>query len=246
MHLNVRLHDRDLARHQRQCTHLEPRACSMTATDGNCCACADQRPRTQSGFYATYIDGRGWVEQATRWAGYCPNCQLAFNNFATVLRRFSMEKRIRQRTRRWLQSSEQANRVHIAQTHNHNHDSNHKTIPTSSTNRGRANLITSEKACDHWQARDCSMTNNPKYCCSCLDKRPNAPSYAQYVDGIGWVMGAVRWAYYCLGCRNHHELTDRQPHEPRRQTRPRGLQRMKGALRLHGSRLRPETLQIMT
>ncbi|KAK9777922.1 putative Zinc-binding domain-containing protein [Seiridium cardinale] len=191
-----------------RCPHIIRRGCSMTSTAGNCCACADQRPRSDTGLYATYIDGRGWVEGATRWAGYCPNCQKAYHHFSVIMRRSAWGNRTQAHMQRRIQAEEQAARP--------------------------------EESCEHWKARECSMTSNPKRCCSCWDKRPDAPSYSTstpddspgtleenwltwdvlvYVDGRGWVMGAKRWAYYCPGCRNHHELSEHPFHAQRKQDR---------------------------
>lgn len=151
-----------------QCSHFTRRGCSMTATAGKCCACADRRPHSESGLYSTYIDGKGWVEGSTRSAGYCPNCKRAHDGIAARKHRRTEKKRLRKQGCRRPRSEKH---------------------------------VDFEKACDHWEQRGCVMTSNPKRCCSCADKRPNAPSYPMYVDGTGWVMGAERWAHYCPSCQ---------------------------------------------
>jgi len=40
----------------------------------NCCTCSDKRPLLDEGTYPMYKDGIGWVNEANRNAGYCPNC----------------------------------------------------------------------------------------------------------------------------------------------------------------------------
>lgn len=152
-----------------ECPHFSHRGCSLTATAGSCCACADLRPQHTSGVYPTYVDGKGWVEEATRWAGYCPNCQQAHIRVSGASRRARREKG--------------------AQKHNQRRD------------RTRGHIGHPQKPCIHWKTVCCSLTSKPKRCCACSDKRQNAPSYSMYVDGLGWIMGATRWANYCPSCR---------------------------------------------
>ncbi|KAH6644941.1 hypothetical protein BKA67DRAFT_664795 [Truncatella angustata] len=75
MHPPMQASSRSLALHQPQhCSHLAERRCAINVS-GQCCECSDKRSRTESGLYSTYVDGRGWVEKATRWAYYCPGCK---------------------------------------------------------------------------------------------------------------------------------------------------------------------------
>ena len=39
-----------------------------------CCSCEDLRPFSPDGFYERYVDGKGWITNATRDDGYCPVC----------------------------------------------------------------------------------------------------------------------------------------------------------------------------
>lgn len=156
----------------RPCSHFHHRGCSLTTTDGHCCACADRRPRSISGRYASYIDGIGWVEQGLRWAGYCPNCQDAFKQFDTLGRGALRQQGARKPTKCPIQTS--------------------KKVATSKPPRH----------CEHWKGRNCSMTSTRECCCSCADRRPTATSYSMYVDGSGWIKGGTRWAFYCPGCRS--------------------------------------------
>ncbi|KAH8651234.1 hypothetical protein BX600DRAFT_473266 [Xylariales sp. PMI_506] len=57
------------------CPHLFAHGCVMTGTNGTCCSCTDQRPIAESGLYSVYIDGSGFIENAPRWAYYCPGCR---------------------------------------------------------------------------------------------------------------------------------------------------------------------------
>ena len=52
------------------------------------------------------------------------------------------------------------------------------------------------KKCGH----SCSKSLVLRNCCSCMDTRPFAKSYVQYVDGIGLKMNAKRYDYYCPIC----------------------------------------------
>ncbi|KAK9264389.1 hypothetical protein V1519DRAFT_437605 [Lipomyces tetrasporus] len=55
------------------CEHAESR-CALTSTD-QCCACLDKRPPSTTGRYDIYIDGRGTVNEGTRWGMYCGPCK---------------------------------------------------------------------------------------------------------------------------------------------------------------------------
>lgn len=57
------------------CVHWSESGCRMTVRSRKCCACLDERPQTESGLYRKYVDGQGWVEDATRWQYYCPSCR---------------------------------------------------------------------------------------------------------------------------------------------------------------------------
>ncbi|KAK6082198.1 hypothetical protein SCUP515_02490 [Seiridium cupressi] len=160
-----------------RCPHMIQRRCSMTSTAGNCCACADQRPQSDTGLYATYIDGRGWVEGATRWAGYCPNCQQAYRRFSVTMRRSALRKPSQAHMQRRIQAEEQAA----------------PSEESSSTPEDSPGTLE-----ENWLTWDVLV----------------------YVDGKGWSMGATRWAYYCPGCRNHHELSEHRSHAQRKQDRP--------------------------
>ncbi|KAI1649896.1 uncharacterized protein F4817DRAFT_329062 [Daldinia loculata] len=61
------------------CSHWSESGCNMTANSRQCCSCADDRPKTESGLYPMYVDHEGWVEKATRWKYYCPSCQEYFD-----------------------------------------------------------------------------------------------------------------------------------------------------------------------
>ena len=50
------------------------RGCMLRST-GTCCYCSDSRPMRPQGTYPIYIDGRGWVQEGNRNAGYCPLCR---------------------------------------------------------------------------------------------------------------------------------------------------------------------------
>ncbi|KAF7536788.1 hypothetical protein G7054_g4220 [Neopestalotiopsis clavispora] len=162
------------------CVHFRQRGCLMSATDGNCCACADLRTHNESGLYSKYVDGLGWTQVAERWEGYCPNCQRACSQLDNT----RPDDHVRKHQKR-MQQIEYKRQSKRAKQHN---------------------IKGTGGACDHWISRDCALTGNPKRCCACSDKRPEAPSYSMYVDGIGWIMGAKRWAQYCPRCRNHHEV----------------------------------------
>ena len=57
----------------KSCGHL----CTYSSVKTGCCSCMDQRPIRVSGhLYPRYKDGKGWVDDATRGAGYCPHCHL--------------------------------------------------------------------------------------------------------------------------------------------------------------------------
>lgn len=64
---------------QPPCSHWSESMCRITVKSRKCCSCMDERPETNSGLYPMYVDGQGWVEKATRWQYYCPNCQGALN-----------------------------------------------------------------------------------------------------------------------------------------------------------------------
>jgi hypothetical protein len=59
--------------------------CTISSVKSGCCSCCDTRPIDRNGKYPTYRDGLGWVNEATRYAGYCPHCQKscsALSNYA--------------------------------------------------------------------------------------------------------------------------------------------------------------------
>ncbi|KAI4863390.1 hypothetical protein F4820DRAFT_376068 [Hypoxylon rubiginosum] len=64
---------------QPPCSHWSESGCRITVKSRKCCSCMDQRPEPKSGQYPMYVDGQGWVERATRWQYYCPNCQEYFD-----------------------------------------------------------------------------------------------------------------------------------------------------------------------
>ncbi|KAI4282059.1 MAG: hypothetical protein L6R38_003208 [Xanthoria sp. 2 TBL-2021] len=39
-------------------------------------------------------------------------------------------------------------------------------------------------------------------CCACGDKRPQAPSFNRYIDGVGFVLGGKRQERYCPNCQH--------------------------------------------
>ncbi|KAK9495283.1 hypothetical protein V1508DRAFT_410381 [Lipomyces doorenjongii] len=55
------------------CEHAELR-CALTSTE-QCCACLDKRPLSATERYDIYIDGRGTVNEGTRWGMYCGPCK---------------------------------------------------------------------------------------------------------------------------------------------------------------------------
>ncbi|KAK9238334.1 hypothetical protein V1525DRAFT_401272 [Lipomyces kononenkoae] len=55
------------------CGHAESR-CALTTTE-QCCACLDKRPLSATERYDIYIDGRGTVNEGTRWGMYCSPCK---------------------------------------------------------------------------------------------------------------------------------------------------------------------------
>ncbi|KAI1846385.1 hypothetical protein JX266_007590 [Neoarthrinium moseri] len=207
------IHQRDAERkHQSksQCEHWLERCCSMSTYTGTCCACADRRSGTRSELYPAYVDGEGWVTEATRWAYYCPGCkdfESSLNYTASV--------------------STEAEPKLVVQA---------KPVDQSSTNQRfsgqcrhyatwKCSLTsTNGKCCACSDARQESKTGLydayvdgagwveeaarwASYCPGCVrnyggDSQSNAPSYTMYVDGSGWVMGALRWTYYCPGCKN--------------------------------------------
>ncbi|KAF2187265.1 hypothetical protein K469DRAFT_704947 [Zopfia rhizophila CBS 207.26] len=59
------------------CPHKLATSCRLTSTP-NCCACADERPHSQT--YSVYIDGVGFVQRGTRWQSYCWFCKEFWNN----------------------------------------------------------------------------------------------------------------------------------------------------------------------
>ncbi|KAH8649031.1 hypothetical protein BX600DRAFT_109192 [Xylariales sp. PMI_506] len=154
--------------HDRPCDHWMARQCSV-ATFQRCCACADERPTTDSGLYPMYADGRGWIEGATRWAYYCPGCK---QHHAAEYQQQIMENLRLLVKQKILKRQREA-----------------------------------KLKCQHWLERDCSMTMSSGNCCSCADSRPvlEYELYPAYVDGVGWVANATRWAYYCPGCKAKEE-----------------------------------------
>ncbi|CAF3390634.1 unnamed protein product [Rotaria socialis] len=56
---------------QKKCGHK----CNLWATK-NCCHCSDLRSYHFNGFYEKYVDGIGFVNEATRNEYYCPTCKL--------------------------------------------------------------------------------------------------------------------------------------------------------------------------
>ncbi|CBX97460.1 hypothetical protein IAQ61_007133 [Plenodomus lingam] len=67
----------DVPRLDSHCPHKLATSCRLTATP-NCCACADERPHSQT--YRVYIDGVGFVQRGTRWQGYCWFCKEFWTN----------------------------------------------------------------------------------------------------------------------------------------------------------------------
>eukprot|EP01038_Epipyxis_sp_PR26KG_P007927 gene7927-10760_t len=49
-------------------------ACTASSVKSGCCKCEDLRPIRDDNTYVCYVDGKGWVEEASRGAGYCPFC----------------------------------------------------------------------------------------------------------------------------------------------------------------------------
>lgn len=48
--------------------------CSTSSVKEGCCLCMDNRPMRPEGTYPNYIDGKGWVYESNRNAGYCQFC----------------------------------------------------------------------------------------------------------------------------------------------------------------------------
>ncbi|KAF2112601.1 hypothetical protein BDV96DRAFT_524675 [Lophiotrema nucula] len=67
----------DCPRLDSHCPHKLATSCRLTSTP-NCCACADERPHSQT--YRVYIDGVGFVQRGTRWQSYCWFCKEFWNN----------------------------------------------------------------------------------------------------------------------------------------------------------------------
>lgn len=61
------LESKELAKHQ--CEHWLERGCLITST-GSCCACSDLRPGNNNQVYRAYVDGLGFVGNASRWEHY--------------------------------------------------------------------------------------------------------------------------------------------------------------------------------
>lgn len=55
------------------CEHATAQ-CALTTTD-LCCYCMDKRPMSATGRYDIYVDGRGTVNEGTRWTMYCDPCK---------------------------------------------------------------------------------------------------------------------------------------------------------------------------
>nr|POF14277.1 hypothetical protein CFP56_03301 [Quercus suber] len=58
--------------------------------------------------------------------------------------------------------------------------------------------------CDHKLPASCRLTSILE-CCACADERAHAPSYAVYIDGIGFVPRGTRWQRYCWFCKEFWE-----------------------------------------
>ncbi|KAL1796636.1 hypothetical protein ACET3X_005176 [Alternaria dauci] len=67
----------DCPRLDTHCPHKLATSCRLTSTP-NCCACADERSHSRT--YRVYIDGVGFVNQGTRWQGYCWFCKEFWTN----------------------------------------------------------------------------------------------------------------------------------------------------------------------
>ncbi|CAI9626091.1 hypothetical protein GT037_004634 [Alternaria burnsii] len=67
----------DCPRLETHCPHKLATSCRLTSTP-NCCACADERVHSRT--YRVYIDGVGFVNQGTRWQGYCWFCKEFWTN----------------------------------------------------------------------------------------------------------------------------------------------------------------------
>ncbi|KAI0129727.1 hypothetical protein BJ170DRAFT_285441 [Xylariales sp. AK1849] len=201
--LNANLIDHTI---KARCSHFSKHRCSLMATRGKCCACSDDRAKSKYGQYSTYVDGEGCVQQATRWAHYCPGCKAAHR----VMKRRHTKNKSQPKKSDLLEGEPLSKRLQ-----------NPKIQPTAvKLQQSETNLPpTAEKHCVHWAETQCSLTR--KQCCSCSDARPIAESYPEYVDGSGWVLGATRWAHYCPGCKDH--LEPKQHHNDKPVNRPRGL-----------------------
>lgn len=49
--------------------------CFVSSIKQGCCRCMDRRPLRDEGTYPQYIDGCGWIDNASRGSGYCPHCK---------------------------------------------------------------------------------------------------------------------------------------------------------------------------
>ena len=58
-----------------------------------CCSCSDQRPMRTGNTYPNYIDGVGWVDNASRDDGYCPICNP--KNYEVWQRKIDAERLLR-------------------------------------------------------------------------------------------------------------------------------------------------------
>ncbi len=61
--------------------------------------------------------------------------------------------------------------------------------------------------CDH----GCGPKNSIGLCCFHGDKRPIEKYYPKYIDGLGFLMTAIRSEYYCADCKNMKNTVKRRP-----------------------------------
>ncbi|KAL8706164.1 MAG: hypothetical protein Q9201_000742 [Fulgogasparrea decipioides] len=54
--------------------------------------------------------------------------------------------------------------------------------------------------CAHKLPTSCQLTAQP-VCCACGDRRPQAPSFNHYIDGVGFTLGGKRQERYCPNCQ---------------------------------------------
>ncbi|KAJ1331782.1 DUF2368 domain-containing protein [Microdochium nivale] len=162
-----------------RCSHWAARLCHLTSTAGKCCECADARGRSSG---------------AERYMHYCPGCKTS----CEAARDGSAARTAVVAELGRLDSQQARQRQHQQQhQRQHQHQNQHQ-------RQQRLYTPTDRRECLHWLAYGCALAG--RRCCACADKRADDGEgaeggyYLKYVDGLGDVLGATRWEYYCPGC----------------------------------------------